>query len=444
MTGPVNEATLVRELAAAFAEDRAPRFDRAEASLWARLIRDEIGGGNIAAGEHGLRHLRAHYPGFTFARRLGAVIDRLPLAGPSLPFTDDPARDVQVAARPGADALLLAYCGAAHNLGLPLGLMHCWLGRLDASVAYLRDFSLRRYAEGIASLGPDRAATLAALRGLSRDLGARRIVCFGSSAGSFGALHDGLDLGAEAVLATGAALDLRGLYAAAPHRPRVRLVFGADYWNDRIYVEDFAAVPGVILQPLAGFAEHNVVPELIVRDGLDAALQWLTGAGPHAAALPAPRAPTPSVAVPDGFAPPEGPGVPPGGAWRFVTPAQPWSYAATFALRERELRGPFAVRLALRVTGAPVGVGLLNADASDYEDRAIIVPADTAAEVRLDIENPVTSAGLVVQTAGAGGPATVEIAALDLLLPPDAQRRGGFLRRALARLPYVAVSRSMP
>jgi hypothetical protein len=186
---------------------------------------------------------------------------------------------------------------------LPLPLVHRWFGRLPCSLVYLRDFRDLLYTAGVQSLGPSREATCAELRRTIASIGARRVVCCGSSSGVYGSLLYGLMLGAESVLCLSGAtslapglgdllrhsepidairrnvpaamLDMRAVYAAASSRPRVRIVFGQDSQNDRLHGEHMASLPGVVSDALEDCHDHNIVTEAIIRGKFGELLQWL-------------------------------------------------------------------------------------------------------------------------------------------------------------------------
>jgi hypothetical protein len=178
---------------------------------------------------------------------------------------------------------------------------------------YLRDFRRLHFLGGVLSLGDGRAATVQALRDLTRSLGVRRTVCYGNSGGAFAAMLYGLDLAAEAVLAVSGTTnlssdfntylrstggiarvnkdfpdtpkDLRRIYAAAERRPRVLVSYGEYNWDDRIHAEHVGDVPGVTLRPVEKFMGHNAAMELVRRGEFQDLLDWLLSERPRESAL---------------------------------------------------------------------------------------------------------------------------------------------------------------
>jgi amino acid adenylation domain-containing protein len=222
----------------------------------------------------------------------------------SPPFEDDAERDVQIVARDQADCALLLFCNDGNNLGIPLADAHHWFGRLNASLVYLRDFQQCYFVRGVRSLGSTYNETLLELRRIVASLGAKRILCYGSSSGVFGALSYGLDLQAEAVLCLAGAtnlspvfnafspleekasalqaelpdceLDLAHRYAAAATRPRVRMVYGDSHWDDRLHAKSMGSLEGVTLQPLENVEDHNVMGEFARQPHqFERLLDWL-------------------------------------------------------------------------------------------------------------------------------------------------------------------------
>jgi hypothetical protein len=221
-----------------------------------------------------------------------------------LPFADDKKKDVQIVRRAESDTVILLFCDVRHHLNMPLVVAHRWFGALPASLVYLRDFRQLFFAPGIASLAPDRAGTLSALRDIIDSLGGRRVLCLGNSSGVFPALHYALDLGARAVLglagpvtlsrefhaglstaeyvtALGKSypefldLDMRQAYREAAAPPAIRLVYGRDAADDRRHAEHMRTLPGVELQQLEGYAGHDVMIESVSRGLFPSMLDWL-------------------------------------------------------------------------------------------------------------------------------------------------------------------------
>jgi len=125
-------------------------------------------------------------------------------------FIDDPDKDLQVVpAAEGAGApIVFVFCNCHHRFAIPLNMIHRWLGRIGAHIVYLRDFRDLFYVMGVQSLGGDYAGSIAALRRLTEELGARSVHCMGDQAGVYGALHMGLDFGAQSVLCLTGPTDL--------------------------------------------------------------------------------------------------------------------------------------------------------------------------------------------------------------------------------------------
>jgi hypothetical protein len=300
---PGSLAALENELRLAFSERRSPAFERKDLDAWGKAI-NRICSRQLDVAEHAVRHLRTAFPHLPFARSMCDVFDLLPPAdGSQSPFIDDPKKDCQIAARPGADLVILLFCGGAHKLGLPLSMMHRWLGRLPANLVYLRDFNRKRYMQGVRSLGPDLRITCGKLREFIQSLGARRLVCYGNSSGAFPALYYGQELSADRVMCLAGkanltdefnafapgkhytadftrdyahlVLDARAIYQDLPEPPRVCMVYGQDYWNDRQHAEHMGALPCVTLWPVKHFAGHGATIELIRRHEYQRVLDWM-------------------------------------------------------------------------------------------------------------------------------------------------------------------------
>ncbi len=294
--------SLADELAAAAAEQR-PAVIPDRDPMWLQMATTRLlSRGALHVGEQLVRQLNAADGEIGWARTLRSVFDEMPPAPVGEgDFADDPASDVQIARRAGCDTVLLAFCGQGHEIGPPMPMMHRWLGGLGASVVYLRDFNGCKYLGGIKSLAADRPASLEALRRIVDQLGGRRILCYGNSAGGFGALDYGLALGADAILCMAGAtnldpdanrftrsattarrlrsafpdatLDLRLSYAAATRPPRTQMVFGEHNWDDRLQAEHLDGLTGVSLHPVDNFAGHAAFVGSLHRNTFDGLLR---------------------------------------------------------------------------------------------------------------------------------------------------------------------------
>jgi hypothetical protein len=290
---------LAKELGLAFREQRPPFFPTGNCEGWSKAVQEVMVRGDLECAIFAARHVSAAFPASEYLRNLCAVFDSLPpLDDRLLPFRDDLNENVQVVARPDTDTVMMLFSGWPHLLGLPLCVVHRWLGRLPANLIYLSDVRNLVFQGGVSPLGKDRAATIAALREMIASLGGRRLVCYGDSGGAFAALHYGLELGAEAVLATGArtnlanlrrarddnslhpessdvAIDLRELFRASPRPPRTLLVYAEHNWDDRLHALHLASLSGVTLRKVTKYSRHVVVPELMRRGEFQSLLDWL-------------------------------------------------------------------------------------------------------------------------------------------------------------------------
>jgi hypothetical protein len=293
---PRLEVALVRELEIAYSAGTPPAaVKHASPYQWANACHDLLEAGRIDILEHAARHLHAIYPELTYIATIVAWFDAIPGDLPGLlPFRDDPAAEVQVLGRDGCDAVLLCFCAREGTLGLPLNLVHRWLGRVPASLVYIKDFHDLYGGRGYPSLAPDRRSSVKALRSLVEELDGKRTFTLGVSLGGYPALYYGLELGAAGALSLAGDTDLtaefneqmgplppphrnllqqtpdyaqnlREHYASWPHRPRVILAFSTEQPRDRQQAERMSGLPNVQLLPVEHYPHHNVVDPLIRR-----------------------------------------------------------------------------------------------------------------------------------------------------------------------------------
>jgi hypothetical protein len=289
-------ALLIRAWKAAHWCGVTPPLGLASPYGWALACHDMFEAGSIDVLDYAARHLHAAHPELEYVANLVAWFDAVPRhLPPPRPFRDDPAADVQVVRAPDSDAVLICFCAARGTLGLPVNFVHQWLGRLPASLVYLKDARDLFGALGFPSLAPDRSGSIAALRDLARELGGNRIYTLGVSRGGYAATYYGLELGAQAVLSLAGATDLTGefvnamkpaseiylrmlraapdyavnlgeRYRSAQEWPQVMIAFSSGYQRDRAQAERMAGVLDVELIAVDGKAQHNVI-DLLIRQG---------------------------------------------------------------------------------------------------------------------------------------------------------------------------------
>ena len=283
----------------AFAADADLGLERSQAKHWAFGLDELIDCGHLEAAAYAAPRLRAAYPRMPYLTYMDLVFRRLPPPagnGRQL-FVDDRGSDVQTVVTPGAETVVVAFCGIGNRLGLSVSLMDRWLARLDSHVIYLRDRRRIGFTGGVPALGPDLATTVGSVTRLVRDLGGRRVVCIGNSAGGAGALRYARPLGADRVLAlapiTGGPDFVRKVAPDLPPdgdtpwtdlvplyrddgRVRVRILFGENNESDREQSLRMAGLPNVTVEAVPDWDSHHLVGGLLRAGRLEHVLSWLT------------------------------------------------------------------------------------------------------------------------------------------------------------------------
>lgn len=271
---------------------------RSSAKYWILGLDELIEAGRLEAAAYAAPRLSRAFPRMPYLDHMALVFRKLPrpTRNGREPFVEDPDNDVQVVTMPGADTVLLAFCGARNRIGLSVNLMDRWFARLGTHVVYLRDQQRVGFSRGIPALGHNVATTVQGLTTLVLDIGARRIVCTGNSAGGSGALRYARALCAERVLAmapiTGgpefAELVTPDLPPGAPppwrdlvplYREdagvRVRILYGEDNQGDRQQSLRMAGLPNVTVEAVPKLDSHHLVGGLLRAGRLDHELGWL-------------------------------------------------------------------------------------------------------------------------------------------------------------------------
>jgi hypothetical protein len=213
--------------------------------------------------------------------------------------------------REDAQQTLLAFSNVHGGFGPMRGwasvaLVHRYLRKFALNVVYLRDPSRCLHLAGLPGLGDSYDSCVAGLRALYARRGWGKIYTLGVSAGGYGALRYGLDLGARAVLsfsgpsdvappadparrvapfgtlyrtAPGMAVDLLPLYRRSARRPRLLLCYGQGNAYDAHMARRMAEFPETELVPFA-FAGHTTIVEALRLGLIEKLVGRLIGAPP--------------------------------------------------------------------------------------------------------------------------------------------------------------------
>lgn len=220
------------------------------------------------------------------------------------PVIRDTPDDMLCSAPGESGVTVLFFTGLLDRAMSDVALTDCFVAQAGATSVFLRDYQRRFFLLGVESLGADMDSTLASLRIRLAELGTRRLICIGSSAGGYGAMIYGLALGAERIVCLAAPTcmteefarehgdtrgpmvrrkileipdpfghDLRNRLVRAHVPQGVWMYFGAQSPIDRAHAEHLADLPDVVLKPLENFDRHNLVVPLILRGELAACLK---------------------------------------------------------------------------------------------------------------------------------------------------------------------------
>lgn len=224
---------------------------------------------------------------------MAQVLRRLP--GPDAqrrPLIEDTNAEVIASGPSLTGVTLLCFTDLTHRLNYDFEVLDAFAARTGAATLFVRDHSFRLFIGGVGSLGPDRAATLEALRDRLIGLGTERLLVLGLSSGGFSALSYGRELGAAEILGASVSTSIGRFLSGKDRRARmlisrlnrsfppeeldlnavlptldpgtpIHLYYGAENTTDRGHAEDLRDLPNVTLHPMPGHARHQVLPSLI-------------------------------------------------------------------------------------------------------------------------------------------------------------------------------------
>lgn len=221
-------------------------------------------------------------------------------------ITEDDSADVIISPPGDGDTIAVIFTGLRDRMQYPLTVLDHYLAALGVTAVYLRDFDRLLYWNGVRSWGgpeamPKRIRSLAA---------GRRLVVIGGSAGGFGAIRWGIDLGADRIIAFAPPTNLEEEFrqsigdgrakvlanrlrrhippeernlahriAAAGGRIPIHLVFGSANAIDSGHARNLAGIPGVHLHSESA-ATHLVLHTLVEAGGFERVLAGLLGLEP--------------------------------------------------------------------------------------------------------------------------------------------------------------------
>jgi pimeloyl-ACP methyl ester carboxylesterase len=292
-------AVLAQHLCNAYEIGAEVDYHRVDRKLWGFALNWLVGQAMLDVIGFAAPRLTLAYPESRYLKTIAAIFARLPPPANDAAFAafrDDATQEVQIVPRIGANAVLLAFCGGAQKMGIPLNLIHRWFGQLGVHVIYLRDHRRRLFDNGVQSLASDLTGTLQILRKIIANLEVQRVVCYGNSFGGYAALRYAVELPSEAVLSFAgptnlvprvgthpmprrpgipAGLNLCALYQHADCAPRAHLVYAEHNVFDRKQASNFADLPTVTLEMVPGATEHNVFLDVLFQGRYERLIQWL-------------------------------------------------------------------------------------------------------------------------------------------------------------------------
>jgi hypothetical protein len=101
------------------------------------------------------------------------------------------------------------------------------------------------------------------------------------------------------------------------------------------------------------------------------------------------------------------------------TPSIPWAYAAKFpmpqSIRQGHNEGPAYIRLGIRTSGGPVGIGALNTTGTEFVARVEATPSEATSNITLSVPRLDEVSSVIVQTWESGVSATVDVLSMRVL-----------------------------
>ena len=172
--------------------------------------------------------------------------------------------------------LLVAFCGNAHRLMLPVSIFLQFVDSRSWDMAVLKKDSCNSYMDGL-GLAPDLRGLADYVQAATSSSQYRRRITVGTSGGGFAALWTALLMGADRGISIGgcphrhaaaAARDTRDRCSASAIRTELRSIYGEGCMRDQRSALALLEIFGAKLDPVPGIDEHNVLGVLLRRGEL--------------------------------------------------------------------------------------------------------------------------------------------------------------------------------
>ncbi|GEM_PF-4927092 len=220
------------------------------------------------------------------------------------PIVKDDGSELLVSDKTASGITVVVFTGLADKVMVNIPVLDAYFAKLGYAAIYLRDFERKLYLNGISSLAPDRSGTLSVIEDKLARLNTKRVICYGSSGGSFGALRYGIELQAEKIICFSGItnIQLPFLPMSIPHNTRgflkrmnklfsdveldtlpwiqsARVKPPIDLWYcehseiDCLHAEHLKPLPQVQLHKVLNNDTHNSVVPVIMSGEIENALR---------------------------------------------------------------------------------------------------------------------------------------------------------------------------
>lgn len=197
----------------------------------------------------------------------------------------DDGSELLVAPRQGTETVMLVFTGLANRAGISVRLLDAYLATLNISVIYLRDNTRLLFNDGIESVADSYEGTLETIKQRIKELGAKKIICFGNSGGGFAAIRYGIDLNAEKIIGINGVTNVCRDFMIADGRAKIVInrmqKYPEKYKNLKLYIEENPEYTGSITMYYSELVGHDKLQTLNLEGVAGVELRPIVGNGSH-------------------------------------------------------------------------------------------------------------------------------------------------------------------